>query len=43
MLFRSGGLTVMAIAMPFTIDLLAHQFEQLQGTIEALLRSLGRG
>lgn len=39
----AGGLTVMAIAMPFTIDLLAHQFEQLQGTIEALLRSLGRG
>lgn len=39
----AGGLTVMGIGMAFTVDMLAYQIEQLQLTIEALLRSLGHG
>ena len=39
----AGGLTVMGIGMPFTVDMLAYQIEQLQLTIEALLRSLVHG
>lgn len=39
----AGGLLVLSLGMPFTVDLIASQLEQLQLTIEALLRSLGRG
>ncbi|MCC6141089.1 MAG: flagellar biosynthetic protein FliR [Nitrospira sp.] len=39
----AGGLLVLSIGMPFTIALIGSEFEQLQLTIEALLRSLGRG
>lgn len=39
----AGGLTVMGIGMPFTVEMLAAQIEQLQLTIEALMRSLGHG
>ncbi|SPP65196.1 flagellar biosynthetic protein FliR [Nitrospira lenta] len=39
----AGGLLVLSIGMPFTVSLIGSEFEQLQLTIEALLRSLGRG
>lgn len=39
----AGGLVVMGIGMPFTVEMLVYQIEQLQLTIEALLRSLGHG
>ncbi len=39
----AGGLLVLSLGMPFTISLIGSEFEQLQLTIEALLRSLGRG
>lgn len=39
----AGGLAVLALAMPFTVELMAYQFEQLQVTIESLLRMLGHG
>lgn len=39
----AGGLLVLSLGMPFTVALIGSEFEQLQLTIEALLRSLGRG
>lgn len=39
----AGGLIVLSLGMPFTVSLIGSQFEELQLTIEALLRSLGRG
>ncbi len=39
----AGGLLVLSLGMPFTVSLIGSEFEQLQLTIEALLRSLGRG
>lgn len=39
----AGGLLVLSLGMSFTVALIGSEFEQLQLTIEALLRSLGRG
>ena len=39
----AGGLLVLSLGMPFTVALIGSEFEQLQLTIEALLRSLGHG
>ncbi|MBX9658785.1 MAG: flagellar biosynthetic protein FliR [Nitrospiraceae bacterium] len=39
----AGGLLVLSLGMPFSVALIGSEFEQLQLTIEALLRSLGRG
>lgn len=39
----AGGVLVLSLGMPFTVSLIGSQFEQLQLTIDALLRSLGRG
>ena len=39
----AGGLLVLSLGMPFTVALIGSEFEQLQLTIDALLRSLGRG
>lgn len=39
----AGGLLVLSFGLPFTGALIGSEFEQLQLTIEALLRSLGRG
>ena len=39
----AGGLAVLGMAMPFTIELLAREIERLQFTIDALMKVLGRG
>lgn len=39
----AGGLAVLALSMPFTVDLLAREMERLQLTIQALLKALGHG
>lgn len=39
----AGGLVVLGMAMPFTVNLLAREIEQLQMTIGALLKVLGHG
>ena len=39
----AGGLMVLSLGMPFTVALIGSEFQQLQLTIEALLRSLGHG
>lgn len=39
----AGGLAVLALSMPFAVDLLARELEQLQLTIEGLLKALGHG
>ena len=39
----AGGLVVLGLAMPFTVNLLAREIEQLQLTIDALLKVLGHG
>ena len=39
----AGGLAVMALSMPFTVNLLAREMERLQLTIQTLLKALGHG
>lgn len=39
----AGGLMVMALSMPFTVELLAAEIERLQLTIDALMKVLGHG
>lgn len=39
----AGGLAVMALSMPFAIGLLTRELEQLQFTIQGLLKALGHG
>lgn len=39
----AGGLAVLALSMPFTVGLLARELEQLQFTIQGLLKALGHG
>ncbi len=39
----AGGLAVLALSMPFTVNLLAREMERLQLTIQALLKALGHG
>ncbi len=39
----AGGLLVMGVGMPFTVQLLAREIERLQLTIDALLKVLGHG
>ncbi len=39
----AGGLAVLALSMPFAVELLARELERLQVTIEALLKALGHG
>ncbi|MBX3303937.1 MAG: flagellar biosynthetic protein FliR [Nitrospira sp.] len=39
----AGGLAVLALSMPFAVELLARELERLQLTIEALLKALGHG
>jgi len=39
----AGGLTVMALSMPFTVAWLAGEIERLQLTIDALMKVLGHG
>ena len=39
----AGGLAVLALSMPFAVGLLAREMEQLQLTIQGLLKALGHG
>lgn len=39
----AGGLAVLALSMPFAVGLLARELEQLQLTIQGLLKALGHG
>ncbi|MGE0642038.1 MAG: flagellar biosynthetic protein FliR [Nitrospira sp.] len=39
----AGGLAVMALSMPYTVDLLTREMERLQLTIQTLLKALGHG
>jgi flagellar biosynthesis protein FliR len=39
----AGGLAVLGMAMPFTVELLAREIERLQLVIEGLLKVLGHG
>lgn len=39
----AGGLMVMGLSMPFTVELLAAEIERLQMTIDALMKVLGHG
>jgi flagellar biosynthesis protein FliR len=39
----AGGLAVLGLSMPFTVELLVHEIEQLQLTIDGLMRVLGHG
>lgn len=38
-----GGLAVLSISMPFTVELLVQEIERLQLTILGLMKALGRG
>jgi flagellar biosynthesis protein FliR len=39
----AGGLAVLGLSMPFTVDLLMHEIERLQFTILGLMKVLGHG
>ncbi len=39
----AGGLLVIGVSMPFTVDLLSREIERLQMTIDALMKVLGHG
>lgn len=39
----AGGLAVLGMAMPFTVELLAREIERLQLTIDGLMKVLGHG
>ncbi len=39
----AGGLAVMGLSMPFVVELLVREIEQLQFTIEGLMKALGHG
>lgn len=39
----AGGLAVMGLSVPFVVELLAREIEQLQFTIQELMKALGHG